>query len=421
MFRSVFGQYMGQRRSVYVLFFGRLVTSMGALIWPMLTLILSRKIGYSDSEVGFILIGIGFIFLPATWIGGKLADRFDRRLLIVVMDSVSVIFFIGCAFVEPGTTMLVFFVIAGWFANMEAPVFEALIIDVTKPEEREVAYSLTYLGKNLGMTVGIALGGLLFNNFLHVAFIIDGVTTFISTIAIVAFVVIIKAEDLKDSTQNVYEGEIDVDEKTFKVLLDRRPVFIQLFVFFMTGIVYDQYMFALPLYMDHLYGASGVVYYGYVASFNAGIVILLTPFITKYSERYSELPKVMIGIGLFSASYLLILGSPIFMVFFVFMILFTVGEILNMLGTSPYVSRRVPGTHRGRVNSWVYIAFFLGSMTGKGFVGVMLERYSYEPTFILLAILGGITVLITAYNYKIDKSRFPKLYNKKLKIADEVE
>lgn len=421
MLANVFKQYLGQSRSVYVLFFGRLVTSMGALIWPMLTLILSRKIGYSDSEVGFALIVIGVVFLPATSIGGKLADRFNRKKLIVIMDSISVVFFISCAFVEPGTTMLIFFVIAGWFAHMEGPVFEAFIIDVTRPEEREIAYSMTYLGRNLGMTVGIALGGLLFNNYLNVAFMIDGITTIVSTVLIVSFAVAVKSDELKADGQNDYEDEVDTNEKTLKVLLDRRSVLIQLVVYFMTGIIYDQYLFALPLYMDHLYGSSGVVYFGYIASFNAGIVILITPFITKLSERYSELPKVMVGIGLFSLSYLLILGNPIYMVFFVFMLLFTTGEVLNMLGTSPYISRRIPATHRGRVNSWVYIAFFLGSMTGKGLVGVMLEKVSYEPTFIALGILGGITVIVTAYNYKVDQKRFPKLYEKKLSVLEDLE
>ena len=30
-------QYGGLRREMYVVFFGRVVTNMGALIWPMLT------------------------------------------------------------------------------------------------------------------------------------------------------------------------------------------------------------------------------------------------------------------------------------------------------------------------------------------------------------------------------------------------
>ena len=37
---KLFDMYRGLRREMYILFYGRIVTNMGALIWPMLTLIL---------------------------------------------------------------------------------------------------------------------------------------------------------------------------------------------------------------------------------------------------------------------------------------------------------------------------------------------------------------------------------------------
>ena len=36
-------QYRGLRKENYVLAFGRLVTGLGSMIWPMMTLILSQK------------------------------------------------------------------------------------------------------------------------------------------------------------------------------------------------------------------------------------------------------------------------------------------------------------------------------------------------------------------------------------------
>ena len=49
-------QYGGLRREMYVVFFGRVVTNMGALIWPMLTLILKNKMGMSASEIASLLL-----------------------------------------------------------------------------------------------------------------------------------------------------------------------------------------------------------------------------------------------------------------------------------------------------------------------------------------------------------------------------
>jgi len=37
---GIFSQYRGLSRSAYVIFFARVVTNMGAFIWPLLTLIL---------------------------------------------------------------------------------------------------------------------------------------------------------------------------------------------------------------------------------------------------------------------------------------------------------------------------------------------------------------------------------------------
>ena len=52
-------QYGGLRREMYVVFFGRVVTNMGALIWPMLTLILKNKMGMSASEIASLLLLLG--------------------------------------------------------------------------------------------------------------------------------------------------------------------------------------------------------------------------------------------------------------------------------------------------------------------------------------------------------------------------
>ena len=83
------------RKELYILFWGRVVTNMGALIWPMMTLILKNKLGYSASQIASILILLGIAQLPCTLIGGKLADRFNKRNLIIICDMVAVIVSVG--------------------------------------------------------------------------------------------------------------------------------------------------------------------------------------------------------------------------------------------------------------------------------------------------------------------------------------
>lgn len=407
---NMFSQYKGLSKSAYVIFYARIITNMGAFIWPLLTLILSRKIGYSALTISYISVGIGVLFIPANIIGGKLADKYNRKKLIIIFDLISVTFFISCAFVKPGNLMTILFAAAGIFANIEGPAFEALIADVSKPQEREKVYSLSYLGHNLGFMVGAAIGGFLFENYLSLAFIIDGLTTLTSTILIIVFVKTINIQDIKEEEKNEYENDEDEKMTSFSILKQRKSVLIQLIVFIFAAFIYEQWSFSVPLYMETLFLEKGGKYFGFISSFNGLVVIIFTPLMTWLLKSLHELQKVIIGIFLYSFSFLIIRDSPAYPLFFVMMFAFTLGEVINMLGASPYLSRRIPASHRGRINSYRNIGAFIGAVGGRVLMGWLIDAYSYSVAFTVVTCVGAVIVIIIAYNYKLDKKIFPLLY-----------
>ncbi len=411
--KSVFTQYEGLSRSIWVIFIARVVTNMGAFIWPMLTLILSTKMGYSATKIAVISISVVVLFIPANIIGGKLADRFDKKKIIIIFDSISIVFFLSCAFIQPGTLMVIFFILAGLFANLEGPSFEALIIEASKPNEREKVFSLSYLGHNLGFMFGAAIAGLLITDYLSLAFIIDGFTTMTSTILIVLFVKAVKVEEMEEHEKNEYEDSEEDEAKPFAILKKRKSVWIQMLVFALGAFIYSQWSFALPLYMIDLFGkGDGTKLFGFVSSFNGGLVIVFTPILTAALVRLKELQKIMIGMALYSLSYLILKGNPMVYVFYVMIFMFTMGEIVNTLGQSPFMSRRIPASHRGRISSIMGIGYMLGGMGGQLVVGISIDNMGFNGTFNMLVITGAISVLIIAFNMKIDKALFPKLYTR---------
>ena len=116
---NLFSQYRGFRRELYILFWGRVVTNMGALIWPMLTLILTNKLGFSPSHASTLILLVGFFMLPATLIGGRLADRMDKRKLIVCCDLITVAGYLACGLLPMTWFSVVCFSVAGVFAQLE--------------------------------------------------------------------------------------------------------------------------------------------------------------------------------------------------------------------------------------------------------------------------------------------------------------
>ena len=87
-------QYKGLRRENYILCFGRLVTAMGAMVWPMLTMILSQKMGMSPEHISWVMALFGILSLPTNLIGGKMGDYFNKKLNIVFLDLISVVCYI---------------------------------------------------------------------------------------------------------------------------------------------------------------------------------------------------------------------------------------------------------------------------------------------------------------------------------------
>ena len=116
---KLFDMYRGLRREMYILFYGRIVTNMGALIWPMLTLILTVKIGMTAAQAAMFSLIVGVVQLPFSLLGGKLADRFNKRNLIIVCDLVTVVCYIACSLMEIGMTAIVVFCVGGVFATLE--------------------------------------------------------------------------------------------------------------------------------------------------------------------------------------------------------------------------------------------------------------------------------------------------------------
>ncbi|MFV0550598.1 MAG: MFS transporter [Anaerorhabdus sp.] len=405
----MFSHYKGLRREMYVLFFGRIVTNMGALIWPMLTLILTNKLGYSAGQVATIMLVMTFVQIPFTLLGGKLADHFNKRNIIIFCDLITVTCYFIMGFIEVSFVFVVLFFTAGLFASIEWPCYDALVADLSTSADREKAYSLNYLGANIGLVLAPTIGGFLFENYLNIAFIVNAISTLSSTILIYIFI-----KDIKKINEEVTVGSYEesaTHDSIFKVLKERKMIIVYLLYAALSGLVYSQFNFLMPLNLERLYGAKGAIIFGLITSVNACIVIIGTPLITKYFPKVRDVSKIVIGeilivTGL--AMYIFIQGMiPLY---FVSIIIFTLGEIFNTLGKSPYLTRRIPASHRGRIGSlsMLFASVFQAFMQ-KG-VGFLADTYPMPIVWCFVTIAGILCITLAAMQLKFDRKTYPLLY-----------
>ena len=388
---NIISQYKGLRRENYILCFGRLVTAMGAMVRPMLTMILSQKLGMNAVQVAWVTALMGILSIPANLVGGKMADRFSKKMNIVYLDIVSVVCYIICGLIPLSGKSIVLMFIASTCQNMEK------------------GYSLQYLMGNLGGVMASAVAGFMFRNYLWLAFLLSGISIGISSVLIFLFVQNITP--VKDISQKAVYQANRHGESLWTILRENRLILLYILTASGYGAMYQMYNYLVPMDLVRLHGDTGAVIYGTVTSVNCIIVVIFTPIFTKLLHRFSEPVKTMYG-------YLMMLfGYGIFLVFaghisfyYVAMIVMTWGEVSNMLAESPYLTRRMPASHRGRVHGLMEVTR-IGVMSGyQMLIGVIYKNSTPTFTWSIVLMTGALFLGLTGILAVKDKRRYKNLY-----------
>ena len=76
---KMLNHYTKLPKSIYILFFARMVNSMGAFVYPFLTIYLTKTLSMDEGEAGFIVMLAVTAHLPGLIVGGRLADWLGRK------------------------------------------------------------------------------------------------------------------------------------------------------------------------------------------------------------------------------------------------------------------------------------------------------------------------------------------------------
>lgn len=152
-------QYKGLPKVIYIIVLANIINSLGTFVRPLMALFLTDKLNYSTSYAGFIIMITSILFVPASLMGGKLSDMFGRKPIIIICNLLSAVSLLLCAkFFNPSSFIFLVLSASFWQA-MADPAIGAIMADMTNSTNRKTAFSLSYLGANLGFSIGPMLAG----------------------------------------------------------------------------------------------------------------------------------------------------------------------------------------------------------------------------------------------------------------------
>lgn len=389
------GIYSGLPRSIYVLTLVRVVNAMGNFVYPFLTLFLTEHIGFSKKAAGDYFMISAFVQAAGSLIGGKLTDRFGRKKLYLVFQGLAACCFAPCAFLGNSIWVPRLLITAGFFMSAAQPANSAMMTDLTNKDNRKAAFSLLYLGINLGFSIGPMIAGFLYRNYTRLIFLGNTISIVITLVVLMVFIEdTMPSEEEIEVSKNVEDDEAAEDTSVLIALLRRPTLLLFILGKTMNAFIYSTIGFVIPIQLTQIYGSDlGSKYLGWVMATNGIVIIICTTFIIKVTMQI----KPVINVALASLFYAVGFGMLGFVhsIFFFIMAaaVYTIGEILEATNSGIYIANHSPMNHRGRFNAIIPLITGLGFSFGPSIFGRFIDAYGIQKLWTMCFILAIMTSL----------------------------
>ncbi|MCE1195449.1 MFS transporter [bacterium] len=394
-FTGLFGVYRGLPKPLYTLFLATVVNSVGIFVFPFMTLYLTGRLGMSQSAAGNFMFVISIIYIPGNYIGGKIADKFGRKKLMVIAQLISAALYIPCGFAVFSNYVPWLILASVLFDGITDPARTAMMTDLTTPENRRTAFSLTYLGHNLGFAVGSLLAGFLFEHASSWLFWGNAIAVFAATAIVGAKVPETKpTQEQIDATIGSGSTE-EAHRGTLVQALMSRP-FLIVFTMITTwyGFVYAQHRFALPLQAKAFFGESGAAIFGTCMTLNAALVIFLSTPTMALTKKWKPINAVALAGVFYAFGFGMIGFSNNLVLLYASTILWTLGEIVNATNEGAYAANHTPISHRGRFQAVLPFIGGIGWTISAPVIGNLIDARGlgavWPPVGAVAALAAGL-------------------------------
>lgn len=395
--KDMFEDYRKLPQSIFILFLAQIVSALGNFVFPFLAIFFTKTLLFNEQKAGFYVMLATAAKVPGLLLGGKLSDVFGRKNIFIIFSTLTAFFVFTCLIAEQfGQNEIIpwLLVLSAVFNGANYPAMKAMVADMTNPENRKAAFSLLYLGMNIGFAIGPLIAGLLYNRYLKLLFVGDVISTIVSVLLVYFFIIetfpgapnsIKTTNSLKYSNERAEEGSI------YRVLLSRPYLLIFTLIFTLYSFIYVQTEFALPLQLIKIFGDSGPQFFGTIMTINGIVVIFLTVIIISMTRKFKPVLNISFAGILYAAGFGIIYFSTDLFMFSVSTILWTIGEIIASTYSDVYIINHTPVTHRGRFSAIIHILIGSGFIFGPYLSGLFVSRYELEKIWLIVSALAIIS------------------------------
>ncbi len=373
-------------KQFWLMFVGLVISSTGTtMIWPFLTIYASAKLSMPMAAIMGLMSFNSIAALVASVLAGALADRFGRKIIMVVGLVGAAVVYAGYIFATQYWHFVILLIFAGVFSPLYRVGTDVTVADVVSPENRAHAYSIIRMGRNVGVALGPLLGGLVLGKSYNIGFIAAAVALAIYGIIVILF--------LKETlaTDHAHEGLLE-QLRIYKEALQNVRFSWMIASFTLMEICATMIWVVLAVHMKTNFGFTEETY-SWIPTTNALMVIFLQVAITRFTQRWRDTQVMPWGAVFYPISMLVIALSRGFWGFWLGMVILTVGELIVSPTASAYVANLAPIEKRGRYLGMFSLTWPLAMSVGPLAGGYLSDTVSIFAPWFFASAIGVLAVL----------------------------
>ncbi|MHA2182122.1 MAG: MFS transporter, partial [Promethearchaeota archaeon] len=194
--------YKGYPNAFKVLTLATFIDMFGFfLLIPFYALYITDHFGVGMTQVGFLFTIFALGNMIGGMIGGALADRYGRRLMVLIGLVASGTGNIFLGFVNDLSLFYLISASVGLISNFGRPARQAMVADLLPKEKQAEGFGILRIAFNISATIGPLLGGFLATQSFMSLFIADAVSSLITAIIVYLVIPETKPEVLDDKSE----------------------------------------------------------------------------------------------------------------------------------------------------------------------------------------------------------------------------
>ncbi|HET7627574.1 MAG TPA: MFS transporter [Bacillales bacterium] len=392
-------------------FFAALVSSS---VLPFLAVYFAGRLG--QTVVGLMLVTIVLSGITGGFAGGFYSDKIGRKKLMIAADFVVVLTYVAIAYVNspwhdwPYVTF-VLFIVATFAEGVMVPVAQAMIIDVSSPDNRKFIFRLTYWAMNLAVALGGIIGAYLFEAH-HFALFLGIAAVSAASMLITIFWISETYVPRQVSEEKSAAGP-SIFSTYLAVLKD--SIFIKFVVSGILllsleqqltnylGVRYAQHIPTQDLFPGDAFRfqVDGLKMLGFLRTENTLIVVFFTVLITMLVKKFSDSWVFYVGAGMFTLGYFVLGISVSPWVLFAAMVIVSAGEVLYAPVKQAYLANIAPENRRSSYMALNNLTFYIAMIVAA----VFITLGSWLP----FGVIAGLFLLMGAVSIGLFRRIMPEL------------